>query len=43
MTDILNEETLNTERPYSGKILNLRIDTIKLPSGRVSALSLIHI
>ena len=34
MTDNLNEETLSTERPYNGKILNLRIDTIKLPSGR---------
>ncbi|MBO55304.1 MAG: ADP-ribose pyrophosphatase [Dehalococcoidia bacterium] len=35
MTENLNEETLNTERPYSGKIVNLRVDTIKLPSGRV--------
>ena len=42
MTDILNEETLNTERPYSGKILNLRIDTIKLPSGRVAAREVIE-
>jgi len=29
------EVTLNTQRPYSGKILDLRVDTIKLPSGRV--------
>ena len=42
MTDILNEETLNTERFYSGKILNLRIDTIKLPSGRVAAREVIE-
>ena len=35
MSDELIEVTLSTERQYSGKIIDLRVDTIKLPSGRV--------
>jgi ADP-ribose diphosphatase len=29
-----SERTLHSERIYEGKIINLRVDTVKLPSGR---------
>ncbi|MEW6182011.1 MAG: NUDIX hydrolase [Bacillota bacterium] len=31
---MLHEETLSSERVYSGKIINVRVDTVLLPDGR---------
>lgn len=30
------EETISTQRIFEGEILNLRVDTVKLPDGRIS-------
>jgi ADP-ribose pyrophosphatase len=32
----MKEKTLHTERIYKGKIINLRVDTVQLPSGRTT-------
>jgi ADP-ribose pyrophosphatase len=32
----LKEKTISTERIYEGHIVNLRVDTVELPDGRVS-------
>ena len=32
----LNEKTLSSSRIYDGRILNVRVDTVELPDGRVS-------
>ncbi|MBP6965041.1 MAG: NUDIX hydrolase [Armatimonadetes bacterium] len=32
----LTEKTLESQRIYDGKIVNLRVDTVELPNGRVS-------
>lgn len=32
----MKERTLRTERIYKGKIINLRVDTVELPSGRTT-------
>jgi ADP-ribose pyrophosphatase len=34
-TDLL-EKTLHSRRIYDGKVINLRVDTVKLPNGRVT-------
>lgn len=32
----LREKTLRSERVYEGRLVNLRVDTVELPNGRVS-------
>ena len=34
--DALQETTLESKSVYRGKILNLRVDTVRLPNGRLA-------
>ncbi|MEK7806155.1 MAG: NUDIX hydrolase, partial [Chloroflexota bacterium] len=36
------EPTVNTRRLYQGKILNLRVDTVRLPSGRLTTREIVE-
>ena len=41
--DFHSEPTIATRRIYEGNIINVRVDTVRMPSGRDATLSLIHI
>jgi ADP-ribose pyrophosphatase len=36
------EETVSSESVYRGRILNLRVDTVKLPNGRTSTREIVE-
>ncbi len=36
MTDAHSEPTVNSETVFEGKILNLRVDTVRMPDGRLA-------
>ncbi len=42
MTFPQNEPTVESSRPYEGKIVNLRVDTVRLPSGRLISREIIE-
>ena len=42
MTFPQNEPTVESSRPYEGKIVNLRVDTVRLPSGRLTSREIIE-
>ncbi len=42
MSSGINEETISSERIYEGRIINFRVDTIRLPNGKTSTREIVE-
>ena len=42
MTDAQSEPTMETRRLYEGKILNLRVDTVRMPNGHAATREIVE-